>query len=229
MGSMSYSNLIRQLKRRLKLRKRWLTLGLLLLVFGVTFALIRSTNLGSNVQAEEAVHVWGLMKPAQDPEAKEQERLLNTIIDEQQARTVDIRKQYVCGEELISLGLLPPDNIVQYKIDHPTAKISIGDDGQVTFFEQIDDLSPACKINSYFGLDHLGNLSLFQDVPEKEQVLRTFFQLNMERIRSSLPSEVLGELKNGIQIHDLAEYNSVLSTFSEFAIGDPAITASRSY
>ena len=229
MGSMSYSNLMKQLKKRLKLRKRWLTLGILLLVIGVTFVLIRSTNLGTNVQAEEALHVWGLLKPTQDPEAKEQERLLNTILDEQHERTVDIRKQYVCGEEWTSLGVLSPDDIVQYKDDHPTAKISIGDDGHVTFFEQINDLSPACKINSYFGLDHLGNLSLFQDVPEKEQVLRTFFQLNMERIRSSLPSEVLGELKNGIQIHDLAEFNSVLSTFSEFAIGDSAITASRSY
>jgi forespore regulator of the sigma-K checkpoint len=229
MGSMSYSNLIRELKRRLKLRKRWLTLGILLLVVGVTFAMIRSTNFGSVVQTEEALHVWGLIKPAQDPEAKEQERLLNTILDERQARTVDIRKQYVCGEELTSLGLLSPDEIVQYKSDHPRVKILIGDDGHVTFFEQIDDLSPACKMNSYFGLDHLDNLSLFHDVPGKEQVLRTFFQLNVERIRSSLPSEVLGELKNGIQIHDLAEYNSVLSTFSEFAIGDPATTAARSY
>ena len=109
MGSMSYSNLIRELKRRLKLRKRWLTLGILLLVVGVTFAMIRSTNFGSVVQTEEALHVWGLIKPAQDPEAKEQERLLNTILDERQARTVDIRKQYVCGEELTSLGLLSPD------------------------------------------------------------------------------------------------------------------------
>ena len=51
----------------------------------------------------------------------------------------------------------------------------------------------------------------------KQKVLRTFFQLDVHYMESSLPKERLNELVNGIRISDMDDYNSVLSTFSDFA------------
>jgi forespore regulator of the sigma-K checkpoint len=84
--------------------------------------------------------------------------------------------------------------------------------------EQIDDLSPGCKDTAYFGLDKEDNLSLFDGVPSDKKVIRTFFQLNMGFLESSLQMEAIEELRQGIRVTDMLEYNSVLSTFSEFAV-----------
>jgi forespore regulator of the sigma-K checkpoint len=42
--------------------------------------------------------------------------------------------------------------------------------------------------------------------------------MNIEYLESSLPPDTVRQLREGIPIADLAEYNSVLSTFSEFAL-----------
>lgn len=70
----------------------------------------------------------------------------------------------------------------------------------------------------YIGIDSNGNLSLFDGPPKQEKVIRTFFQLDVETMESALPSEVLNQLQAGIRIQDVDEYNSVLSTFSDYAL-----------
>jgi hypothetical protein len=81
--------------------------------------------------------------------------------------------------------------------------------------EEIKDI---LEEDAYFGLDENGNLSLFDGLPENKKVIRSFFQLNIEHLESSLPRETVNQLYQGIQITDFAEYNSVLSTFSDFAL-----------
>ncbi|XEC97692.1 BofC C-terminal domain-containing protein [Paenibacillus tarimensis] len=83
--------------------------------------------------------------------------------------------------------------------------------------ESFDELQEVWKKNAFFGLDKLGNLSLFDGPPADEKVIRTFFQLDVTYMESSLPKEQIDSLNRGIPVNDLAEYNSVLSTFSEFA------------
>nr|WP_246427575.1 BofC C-terminal domain-containing protein [Paenibacillus phyllosphaerae] len=83
----------------------------------------------------------------------------------------------------------------------------------------IDDLSDACKESATFGVDKSGNLSLFDGPPKKEKVLRTFFQLDVNFMESSLPKEQVEQLTTGIRVTDKDEYNSVLSTFSDYAVG----------
>ncbi|MNI90437.1 hypothetical protein D3C73_1479580 [compost metagenome] len=48
-------------------------------------------------------------------------------------------------------------------------------------------------------------------------MIRTFFQLDVQHMKSSLPGDAVNQLYSGIRISDLADYNSVLSTFSEYA------------
>lgn len=72
--------------------------------------------------------------------------------------------------------------------------------------------------SGYMGIDKDGNLSLFEGPPEDEKVLRTFFQLDVETMESVLPEEAIKQLQQGIRVQDMDEYNSVLSTFSDFAV-----------
>lgn len=77
-----------------------------------------------------------------------------------------------------------------------------------------DDLSD----NSYIGIDQHGVLSLFEGPPLEEKVIRSFFQINIEFLESSLPPEIVEQLYEGIRITNHSEYNSVLSTFSDYAV-----------
>lgn len=72
--------------------------------------------------------------------------------------------------------------------------------------------------NTYFGLDENGILSLFEGLPSEKKVIRSFFQLNVEHLESSLPRDMVNQLYEGIKVTDYAEYNSVLSTFSDYAV-----------
>ena len=89
--------------------------------------------------------------------------------------------------------------------------------GAVALEERIDDLSPACKESAVFGIDKAGNLSLFDGPPERNRVLRTFFQLDVNYMESSLPQDRIDALVRGIRISDVDEFNSVLSSFSDYA------------
>ncbi|MNJ80872.1 hypothetical protein D3C77_794150 [compost metagenome] len=61
-------------------------------------------------------------------------------------------------------------------------------------------------------------MSLFEGKPQEKKVIKTFFQLDVETMESVLPEEVLKQLNHGIRVQDTSEYNSVLSTFSDFAV-----------
>lgn len=82
----------------------------------------------------------------------------------------------------------------------------------------IEPVDEKISNDTYFGLDDDGNLSLFEGLPSEKKVVRSFFQLDIEYLESSLPQEIIDQLHEGIQITDYAQYNSVLSTFSEYAI-----------
>ncbi|MNW70567.1 hypothetical protein D3C74_499310 [compost metagenome] len=47
-------------------------------------------------------------------------------------------------------------------------------------------------------------------------MLKTFFQMDMGSMKSSLPEEIWKQLHEGIRVQDIEEYNSVLSTFSDY-------------
>ena len=53
-----------------------------------------------------------------------------------------------------------------------------------------------------------------------KNVIRTFFQLDVNTLESSLPEGVLEQLQEGIRIQDKDEYDSVISTFSDFAVDE---------
>jgi forespore regulator of the sigma-K checkpoint len=202
---MSFANLIKQLKKQLKSGKRRLTLGLVLLMLGGAYIGMDRMKTFSSLEAMVA------------PESKQQQ-VLDQIKKSGNAHRVFAQKVYVCGQELAEIGKLSSDQIAKYYQEHPQDQVRLSTDGQVYFVEQVEDLSAACKQNAFFGLDKNGSLSLFEGPPNEEKIIRTFFQLNIEHLKTSLPQGTFNQLKQGIPISDLAEYNSVLSTFSDYAV-----------
>jgi len=133
--------------------------------------------------------------------------------------SVELRRIYVCGEESKTLGRMMSKDIVQLVLAHPEWKAMLNQEqSTIQFEERIEDLSEHCKANAYMGVDKKGNLSLFDGAPKKEKVVRTFFQLDVRYMESSLPQDKLDQLTRGIRISDMDEYNSVLSTYSDYAI-----------
>jgi forespore regulator of the sigma-K checkpoint len=202
---MSFANLIKQLKKQLKSGKRRLTLGVVLLMLGGVYIGMESLKTSNSLEAMVA------------PETKQQQ-VLDQIKRSGNAHRVFAQKVYVCGQELAEIGKLSSDQITEYYKMHPQDQVKLTTDGQVYFVEQVEDISAACKHNAFFGLDKNGSLSLFEGPPNEEKIIRTFFQLNIEHLKTSLPQGTFNQLKQGIPISDLAEYNSVLSTFSDYAV-----------
>lgn len=133
--------------------------------------------------------------------------------------SVELHRVYVCGEEAQPLGRMMSKQIMQLLLVHPEWKAMLDQEQSTIHLEQhIEDLSEHCKANAYMGVDKKGNLTLYDGVPKKEKVVRTFFQLDVRYMESSLPQDKLEQLAEGIRISDMEEYNSVLSTFSDYAI-----------
>ncbi|WP_162848540.1 BofC C-terminal domain-containing protein [Paenibacillus nanensis] len=196
-------SLWKQLKRRLRRsRKPLWTLG------AVAFWITASIGCGAAITAVPPVLY-----------AKDQPSISEALANRTDAIPVILRRIYVCGEETESLGRLEGKGIVRLLMEHPEWSASLDRDGEsVTVVEHIEDLSDYCKSHAYFGIDKNGNFSLFDGAPKEEKVLRTFFQLDIRFMESSLPDHQLEQLNQGIRVSDIDEYNSVLSTYSDYAM-----------
>ncbi|WP_310189433.1 BofC C-terminal domain-containing protein [Bacillus sp. 3255] len=201
-------------KRRLRWKRNRLALGMCFLA-GAAGSILYATNYlpGSDNSPSQAV--IAALTPEDDQRLKEAADVLKRITD---SRESYLLKSYVCGEERIQLGLQSSEQLLDMQVKHPDWILSVGANGNVTFTEHIEDLSPACKEKAVFGIDGSSNLSLFNGTPDKDNVIRTFFQLNIKYLESSLPPDTVQQLKDGIRISDMEEYNSVLSTFSDYAV-----------
>lgn len=221
-------SLLKELKRRLRRKRRWLLLGAWLILFTAAAAAGWQLKQSDPLSAlTDAVRRQGTEYAAlsrnvntEPAEPDPQEEMLNRIKNDHSKHQVVLEKNYVCGEELQKLGELDSSAILKIHEEHPQALIAMTDDGVVTFTEMINDLSPQCKDNAYFGLDADVNLSLFDGLPQGDNVIKTFFQLNIRYLESSLPKETVEQLHKGIRVTDLAEFNSVLSTFSDYAVDE---------
>ncbi|MFC4099999.1 BofC C-terminal domain-containing protein [Paenibacillus xanthanilyticus] len=155
--------------------------------------------------------------------------VIETLSNQAGDHTVELRRVYLCGDEREALGTMGSQQVLGLMRQHPQWTALLEPDGQVVMEEMIDDLSDACKKTATFSMDKTGRLSLFDGPPKKEKVLRTFFQLDVNFMESSLPREQLDQLTAGIRVTDKDEYNSVLSTFSDYATDRSEKVMKRTY
>jgi forespore regulator of the sigma-K checkpoint len=213
-------NLLNKIKKKLRWKRRWITLASVLILAGLTMLAMTILHKGTvskewQSTGDQSVFGRGLTQEVQLQPEEEVMAVIKKIDGQREAYS---KKAYVCGEELQLLGAMTAQQILQYHKEHPELLVTMGEAGDVYFTEKIEDLSPQCKNNAYFGLDTSGNLSLFEGVPGGNQVIRTFFQLDIHYLESSLPRETVKQLYRGIPVNNLEEYNSVLSTFADFAV-----------
>ncbi|GEN33062.1 MULTISPECIES: BofC C-terminal domain-containing protein [Aneurinibacillus] len=135
------------------------------------------------------------------------------------AQTVDLvlKREYICGETEEETKRETVASVDELLRRYQGWTFVSRNRNVYTFEKKINDLSPHCKENAYFGLGADGELTLFDGLPEKGQVIQTFFRLDTKKLESSLPPEELQLLRKGIHITDAAEYNSIISTYSEFS------------
>ncbi|WP_195576017.1 BofC C-terminal domain-containing protein [Paenibacillus sp. 1001270B_150601_E10] len=212
-----------KLKKRLKRWKRPLWSLAVFLLFAAVLAIglrimdetreLTDRSILDNQQVQ-AVFASGSEQWAQSST----EQVIEQVKSEKKKLRVIQRTSYVCGHVDRSLGKQSAAQIINTLLEHPNWVASMNANNDVVLEERIDDLSDTCKDRAYIGLDKDGNLTLYEDVPEKEKVMRTFFQLDVESMESALPPQVLKQLHDGIRISDIDEYHSVISTFSDYAI-----------
>lgn len=165
-----------------------------------------------------AIETLNYLQNSGDLDSDEQRVFMQQLNDAQGKMKVHLRTSFVCGVEEQSIGELDADTVYSLLNNNPSWKGKMDTNGDVWLEETVtDDLSPACKEQAYMSIDANGNLTLFEGPPREEKVLRTFFQLDIGSMESSLPKDVLKQLQDGIRIQDIEEYNSVLSTFSDYA------------
>lgn len=83
---------------------------------------------------------------------------------------------------------------------------------KVTFEQKIDDISPISKVNGFFGLTEEGILTIFNGKPDEEEVIQSFFQIDVDELESGL----MEELKQGIRVQSKQEYTEILERFRAF-------------
>jgi forespore regulator of the sigma-K checkpoint len=187
---MRYSALLKKLKKNLRRKMKRIALGLAVVALWVAAGLyVMEIN-------QQSVPVWS----APDHEYE-----------------VYLKKVDRCGEETTYMGRLDRENMEQLKRDHPEWEHVEADQDRIFFIEHLDDKNMDCE-NAYFGITSDGYLSLFEGLPKQNKMIRTFYQIDIEHLESSLPHETVRQLYEGIQVRDLNEYNSVLSTFSPYAL-----------
>jgi forespore regulator of the sigma-K checkpoint len=188
-------NIWKQIKKRLRRGKRpLLSLGLLIVLMTLLAMGYHTSDRGSS------------------------NTVMKMLQEDEKDRQVHLTRQYVSDKETLSLGLMNANAIIQLMLQHPEWSGHVDQAGEVWLTEEIDDISSSCKENGFIGVDKEGNITLYEGPPKKEKVMRTFFQVDIESMESSLPKSVLKELHQGIRVSDVDEYNSVLSTFSDYAI-----------
>jgi forespore regulator of the sigma-K checkpoint len=214
--AMIVSTFLKQLRKKLRLKRKWLSLGMIILAAGLTWIEFHDRNY--QMPAPDRVPLSSRTVFASTEMRVSPTDPMQQINQSANARETFLQKTYLCGEEVQKFGKLKPAEIEKLHHDHPEWRISLADDGHVMFDQALDEPTSACRDGAFFGLNEKGILSLFDGLPINHKVIRTFFQLNMPYLESRLPQDTVLQLRKGIRVNDLAEYDSVLSTFSEYGI-----------
>jgi forespore regulator of the sigma-K checkpoint len=127
-----------------------------------------------------------------------------------------LARTYLCGVKDEERRPLSRDQLSQELNKYRGWEVVSADAAKLILHKRENDIAPSCKANGYFGLSKDGFLTLFNGLPSEQNVIQTFYQINTAKMEASLSKEEVESLRKGIRVRDLAEYNSVLSTYGEF-------------
>ncbi|WP_156111428.1 BofC C-terminal domain-containing protein [Pontibacillus halophilus] len=87
-------------------------------------------------------------------------------------------------------------------------------EGKVIFQKAIDDISDDLKERGYFGLNEKGELVLFDGRPQDNEVIKSFYQIDVGELESVQHEELL----DGIKVNTKDRYMSLLRQFEQAAV-----------
>ncbi|WP_458123817.1 BofC C-terminal domain-containing protein [Paenibacillus sp. Z3-2] len=221
---MNTFNFRKQFKRRWRRWKRtlWMTTALL----AVTILAYSGLPISSTIERllttnfSEATTVMGPVTQETRSEQEIQVLMEQLDSDPDHLTSVVLETQYICGVETEQLGKMARPQLKMLLVQHPEWVATVGTSDELHLKQRVDDLSLLCRQQAYISIDAVGNLNLYEGKPAEEKVIRTFFQLDVGTLESSLPEGVLEQLQQGIRIQDKDEYDSVISTFSDYAVDE---------
>lgn len=123
--------------------------------------------------------------------------------------TVVLERVYLDGETSKEYVVEPIWSMEDFWAKYADWQLIDMNELEITFRQEVDDISPLLKANGYFGVTKDGNLSIFNGQPEQSNIIHTFFQIDMEKLESKKHEE----LKKGIPIRDKDHFVEVLETF----------------
>lgn len=129
-----------------------------------------------------------------------------------------LARSYLCGVRDEEHKPIASNHLADAMADYKGWEIVAADPSKMILLKREQDISPECKENGHFGLSAEGILTLFHGVPANQEVVQAFYRIDTAKMEASLSREEVESLKRGIRVRDLAEYNSVLSTYGEFQL-----------
>ncbi|QOS80782.1 BofC C-terminal domain-containing protein [Paenibacillus sp. JNUCC31] len=221
---MNTFNFKKHIKRRWRRWKRtlWMTAALIAVAILAYSGLPISSAIERLLTTNFSEAVSAMGPPTMEPRSEEEIQTLVEQLgpDPDHLTSVVLETQYICGVETEQLGKLAVPQLKILLIQHPEWEAEVKSSEVMHIKQHVDDLSPLCKEQAYISIDAVGNLNLYEGRPAEEKVIRTFFQMDVGSLETSLPEGVLEQLQQGIRIQDKDEYDSVISTFSDYAVDE---------
>jgi len=140
---------------------------------------------------------------------------------------VMLRRMHWCGEETRLLGHQTTKEASELLRSHREWEASFDDSGRLVFLTHEEESRPVCHQNAYVGMDADGNLSLFDGPPRKDNVVRTFFQLDVRSLETGMSPDMLRSLTEGIRVADPIKLDSLLSDYRAFSLQPSADVMKR--
>ncbi|SFK02089.1 MULTISPECIES: BofC C-terminal domain-containing protein [unclassified Bacillus (in: firmicutes)] len=88
------------------------------------------------------------------------------------------------------------------------------DDVQIVLQQRIDDISPLLKTSGYFGVSKEGILQIFNGVPENDNAIHSFFQIDMKKMKSYQREQ----LKRGIRVKSKERFVKVMKDMEQYSM-----------
>lgn len=129
-----------------------------------------------------------------------------------QSYEVHLVREYLDGEQSIEVVTETAQSVPALLQGYKNWQLVEHDKRYVKLYKKVQDISPLLKSNGYFGLSENGILTIFDGKPSDENVIQSFYQLDVDKLESHL----IDSLKHGIPIKTKQDYVYVLANLKRY-------------
>jgi forespore regulator of the sigma-K checkpoint len=125
---------------------------------------------------------------------------------------VHLRSVYLDGEDSVEVIEETIWSMEDFWATYSDWQLIEQSDEQVVFEKKINDISPLLKMTGHFGISQDGVLSIFKGKPDKQEIIQSFFQIDVKKVESYLQEQLM----NGIPVKSKENYQKVLEVFKPY-------------